>query len=132
MPIRRLMLILSGVALLSTLAVPAALAQDDSGVVDPTDRIEAAIEQRCENVPGNIERLVERIARLEGDADTAGSIAWLQKWSGILREYGFDDVADLVEDRIELKRRTLDLAREWLGHLREVQALCENFVANGA
>lgn len=132
MPIRRLMLILSGVALLSTLAVPAALAQDDSAEADPTERIEAAIEQRCENVPANIERVEERIARLEGDAETPGSIAWLQKWSEILREYGFDEVADLAEDRIQLKRRTLDLAQQWLDHLREVLAYCDDVAEDGA
>ncbi len=132
MRIRHLIMTLSGVALLSTLAVPAALAQDDVGTPDPTDRIEAAIERRCEEVPNTIARVEERIARLQGDADTPGSIAWVEKWVRILREYGFDDLADLLDDRIPLKRRALDLAEQWLDHLRDVQAYCDDVVGDGA
>ena len=129
MQTRRLLVTLGAVAMLTTLIAPAALAQDEPGD-DTVARITAGIEERCENVAANIARAEERIALLEGGVDTPGSIAWLEMWGEIVRDYGFGELARLIDDRVELKRATLDLAKRWLEHLLDFQGYCEDFDGN--
>lgn len=130
MKIRRLVTMLGLVAVITAFAAPAAMAQETTTGDSIPPRLIQAIEKRCEHVPDRIVDVETRIARLQGDADTPGSIAWVEKWADVLRDFGLDQFADLLDDRADLKRDGLDLAQEWLDHLFEVQKACEDFSAD--
>jgi hypothetical protein len=130
MKIRRLVTMLGLVAVITAFAAPAAMAQQTTTGDEIPPRLTQAIEKRCEHVPDRIADVETRIARLQGDADTPGSIAWVEKWADVLRDFGLDQFADLLDDRADLKRDGLELAKEWLDHLFEVQKACEDFSAD--
>jgi hypothetical protein len=130
MQIRRLMSTLAVLAAFTGILAPAAVAEEPTTGGDIPPRLVEAVEHRCAAVPDRIARVEERIARLQGDADTPGSIAWVEAWAERLRDYGLEDFADLLDARAGLKKQGLELGEQWLDHLLEVRAVCDDFTGD--
>ena len=124
---RRFLTLLGVFAAFVALLAPAAVAQEVPDGDELPPRLAEGIEKRCESVPDRIAEVEERIARLQGDADTPGSIAWVEKWADILRDFGLDAFADLLDERADLKQEGLELAEDWLANLTGFQKVCDDF-----
>jgi uncharacterized protein YfaQ (DUF2300 family) len=93
------------------------VAAADSGASTP--RSESAVcTQRIPAVLDRIDRLTDRI---NGDAGTRGSTAWLKAKSGQAREAGFVALADLLDSRADARPQRLDALAGLKGEVQDVQ-----------
>lgn len=70
-------------------------------------------------------RVENVLARINGDADTVGSIAWLETKADAAREHGRDDLAEFIENRIAVRTARIDVLEIRLDNLAEAAAACE-------
>jgi len=84
-------------------AATASITLPDGGV------LEQRVTKFCGNVPDLLERLDKASARISGDADTKGSLAWLKVKQAKAESTDHPRVAKRIERRIE--RRTERLAK---------------------
>ncbi len=105
-----------------TLAGPAA-AQDTS---DPAEDRAARIELACSRVPNITELTENAIERIGGDAETWGSLAWLDVRIDNATERGRDDLATVLENRRAVRASLVPVLETRLDRLDELATLCED------
>jgi hypothetical protein len=115
----RRILIIIGLAALMVVSVTPAFA----ATVEPGQTPER-LEQFCDRVPGLTARLEGVLARIRGDADTVGSIAWLEAKAAEARRNGREQVAEFIENRIAVKTERIDVLVVRLDNLAEAAAAC--------
>lgn len=110
---------MAAVALAATgaLAMPAVASAAPS---DPHGRLEAV----CARVPGLTTRVDAAIARLEGDASTRGSLAWLQVQIDRAQRNDRPQLVTVLQNRLEVRTARLDLLKAQAGLLDTVGRLC--------
>lgn len=82
------------------------------------------LERACLRIP-NIEiRTENRIERLEGDAETRGSLAWLQVQIDRADEAGRDQLALVLENRLAVRTKTLEVLHLRQDGLPDLRQLC--------
>lgn len=115
---------LTGLALSLTLlfglAAPA-MAQESSV---PRERLEYL----CSRIPLVEARVRAVIAWINGDADTRGSIAWLQEKAREAEARGFTDLARRIQLRIEVLTERLDVLEARLERLAAWEARCDELL----
>jgi hypothetical protein len=126
MSLRRFGIIAGLVALVGAFAVPA-LAQTAE-----TQGHRPRVERFCENIPVHEERISERLARIQGDADTRGSIAWLEGKKAEAEEAGRDNLATMIGHRIAIKSELVDVLELRLAALGDAEVFCEEGPVSGA
>jgi hypothetical protein len=99
---------------LATLAVTAGLlltgagtAAADSGS-DPTTAPRSQTALCTHRIPAVLDRIERLTDRINGDAQTRGSTAWLQAKSEQARSAGFTALADLLDSRVQARPERLD------------------------
>jgi hypothetical protein len=102
------------------LAAPPALPE----TLGPEQRQER-LDLACDRVPNLTARVENILARIQGDADTVGSIAWLENRAAEARANGRDGLAELIENRIAVKTERIDVLVIRLDNLAEAAAACE-------
>jgi hypothetical protein len=100
------------------LLVGSSVAVADPGTSSPRNQ-SAVCTQRIPAVLDRIDRLTDRI---NGDADTRGSTAWLKAKSEQARNAGFVALADLLETRAAARPERLDELAELKSDVQDVQA----------
>lgn len=90
---------------------------DGSPTTDPS--ASAVCTQRLPSALARIDRVT---ARINGDADTRGSTAWLEAKAEQAREAGFDALADLLDARVESRPDRLTELAELRKDVQDVQA----------
>jgi hypothetical protein len=79
----------------------------------------------CARVPNLTARVESVLARIQGDAVTVGSIAWLESRAAEARANGRDGLAELIENRIAVRTERIDVLVIRLDNLAEAAAACE-------
>ena len=104
-----------------TLAGPAA-AQDTT---EPTEERKARIERACERIPNLVTRSENFLDRINGDADTRGSLLWLDVKIVDVRERGREDVALVLENRREVRESLIPVLETRIERLDELSTRCD-------
>lgn len=73
-------------------------------------------------IPAALERIDKLSDRINGDADTRGSTAWLKAKSEQARQAGFVALADLLDTRAEARPQRLDELAALKKDVQDVQA----------
>ena len=100
-------------------AVPAMAATTDPG------QRQQRFDQACARVPNLTNRVEHVLARIKGDADTIGSVAWLETKADAAREHGREKLAELMENRIAVRTERIDVLEIRLDNLADAAAACE-------
>jgi hypothetical protein len=108
-------------ALISMVAIPV-IAQTEGG---PQPEHRPRWERFCQNVPDHTARVEERLERIQGDADTRGSIAWLEQKQAEAEEAGRDNLATMIGHRIAIKTELIDVLELRLAALADAGVFCE-------
>jgi hypothetical protein len=109
-----------GLAALMVLGATPALA----ATAQPEQRQER-FDRACARVPNLTARVESVLARIRGDADTVGSIAWLEAKAEESRRNGREPLAGLIENRIAVRTARIDVLEIRLDNLAEAAAACE-------
>jgi hypothetical protein len=89
------------------------------------------VERFCEDIPAHEERISERLARIQGDADTRGSIAWLEGKKAEAEEAGRENLATMIGHRIAIKGELIDVLELRLAALVDAEVFCEEGPISG-
>jgi hypothetical protein len=124
-------------ALTATVALgaPAVSAQAGSSTEapapDPATQAQrrARLEKACARVPVITERVDALIARLEGDAGTKGSLAWLQARIDSATAAGRAQLVTVLQNRLEVRTARLELLHERRDALAHVAQICDERLA---
>lgn len=100
-------------------AAPAMAATNDS------DHFQERIEVACARVPNLTTRVENVLARISGDAETRGSIAWLETKADQARDNGREELVEFIENRIAVRTERIDVLEIRLDNLGEAAAFCE-------
>ena len=75
-----------------------------------------------QRIPAALDRIDRLTDRINGDADTRGSTAWLKAKSEQARAAGFVALADLLDTRAGLRPQRLDALSDLEHDVQDVQA----------
>ena len=119
MSVRRILMSTGLTALMVLSATPALAA-----TAAPEQRQER-LAVACARVPHLQARVEGILARIQGDADTIGSIAWLESKAAEARDNGREQLAGFIENRIAVRTERIDVLEVRLDNLAEAAAACE-------
>jgi hypothetical protein len=110
----------AGLATALLLAAVPAMAADTR-----PEHIEERLDRACARVPNFTTRVENALERINGDAETRGSIAWLEAKAAEAEENGREQLADLIEIRIEIRTKRIDVLELRLDFLAVAAEVCE-------
>jgi hypothetical protein len=99
-----------------------------SAAAPPADDPAVRLERACLRLPNLQTRTDNLIARLQADTDTRGSLAWLEAQIAQASERGRTDRAEALENRLAVRRATLDVMMD---RAERIPELIETCAANG-
>jgi hypothetical protein len=111
--------VVAGMAAL-TLGAGSAHAQEST----PADDARPRVERACARIPNLQTRVDNAIARINGDADTRGSLAWLDGRIQRANDNGRADLATALTNRRAVRVAALDVLELRSANLVELAALC--------
>ncbi|HLF59929.1 MAG TPA: hypothetical protein VI980_01960 [Acidimicrobiia bacterium] len=120
MTIRRIAMALGLTTILVLSATPAMAATPDP------ERREQRLDMACARVPNLTTRVENVLARINGDAETRGSIAWLETKAEQARENGREQLAEFIENRIAVRTERIDVLEIRLDNLAEAAVFCQS------
>jgi len=109
------------------LGTSAALAAD--GTPSPTAG-KARLVAACSRIPHRIERLERVQTRFHADASTRGSIAFLSARIDKAKAAGQNDLAQLLSDRLAVRKDIDSQLPDVLAKLHDAQQVCETHQAS--
>ncbi len=114
-----------------TLALPGVAGASENEPTEQTTvhdqaRVEERVDRLCARVPLVTDRVEQALDRINGDASERGSILWLYDKADRAREAGRDDLADLIEGRIDIRIERVDVLEARLEWLSEAAQLCDD------
>ncbi len=104
-------------AALATLAPSPALATEASD-------IRPRLERACLRIPNVEIRTENLIERLRGDAQTRGSLEWLQVQIDRATDQGRTQLAEVLQNRLAVRTKTLEVLELRQGGLPKLRQLC--------
>lgn len=114
---RRWLAGIAGVAAAVAFAAPVAAGT-------PDDDLGPRIERLCDRVPNLQLRTANVIERLQGDADTLGSLAWLQGKITEAEARGRTELVTVLTNRLAVRTDTLAVLQQRTQGLIELDAWC--------
>ena len=120
MSVRRILISIGLTALMLLSATPVLA----TTTTTETDQRHERLDRACARVPNLTARVESVLARIQGDADTVGSIAWLESRAAEARENGREQLAGLIENRIAVRTEQIDVLEVRLDNLAEAAAAC--------
>lgn len=105
-------------------AVPALAQESDTSTTDSQAQLAERLDQACDRVPDLTTRVENVIDRMNGDADTVGSLLWIDERIDAARDNGRDDLADFLETRKGIRSERLDVLELRLDSLAEAAQIC--------
>lgn len=112
---------LVGVAAAAAFAAPAAAAEQPTSA-EPD--LGPRIERLCDRIPNLQVRTDNVIARLQGDAVTIGSLAWLQTKIDQAEAAGRTELVTLLTNRLAVRTDTVAVLQQRAQGLVELEAWC--------
>lgn len=76
------------------------------------DEIGIRLNRACLRIPNLQIRTDNLLTRIEGDAETRGSLLWLEVQIERARTAGWDQLATVLENRLEVRRATVPVLRQ--------------------
>ena len=125
MSIKRIVISMGLAALMVLGAAPAMAATPASPDTLAPEQRQERLDLACARVPNLTARVESVLARIRGDADTVGSIAWLENRAEEARASGRDGLAELIENRIAVRTERIDVLVIRLDNLAEAAAACD-------
>jgi hypothetical protein len=125
MSVRRILISTGLTALMVLTATPAFAATAALANTVGSEQRQERLDLACARVPNLTARVENVLARIQGDADTVGSIAWLENKAAEARENGREQLAGLIENRIAVRTERIDVLVIRLDNLAEAAAACE-------
>ncbi|MDJ0769940.1 MAG: hypothetical protein QNJ12_14160 [Ilumatobacter sp.] len=112
--------------LVAPAAVSAATASSDAPETseDEAARIQQRLERLCLRAENVQVRVQNRIERLEGDAETRGSLAWLQARVENAQRRGWEDRGTMLQNRLQIREMSLEQLRERAVHVEDILDRC--------
>jgi hypothetical protein len=112
-------------ALLTLTTVTGAAAATGGDSTSPAGVTGARWRQACTRLPARLEKVEKLRTRLHADAQTRGSLAFLQARIGTAKAAGHTDQARLLSDRLAV-RKDLDASLpDILTHLLDAKQVCD-------
>ena len=119
---RRVARVLGSTVVALTLALSTGVAHADDSGTSATKQ--ARLEKVCAKVPTLESKVDAAITRLQGDASTKGSIAWLQAKLDAATTAGRTQAVTVLENRIQVRTDTLALLQAKQQKLAKVAQVC--------
>jgi hypothetical protein len=91
----------------------------------PSEQHQERLGRACGRVPNLTTRVESVLARIQGGADTVGSIARLEVRATEARANGREGLAELIENRIAVRTERIDVLVIRLDNLAEAAAACQ-------
>lgn len=89
-----------------------------------TDELPVRYERACLRIPNLEIRTNNLITRLEGDASTRGSLAWLQAQIDDAKAKGRTQLATVLENRLRVRTQTVEVLKVRLERLAKLAERC--------
>jgi hypothetical protein len=119
-------LTLAGLAVAGTTAVVVPTVAS-AAPADAHGRLELA----CARVPNLTLRVDNAIDRLQADATTIGSLAWLQAQIDKATTQGRTELVTVLQNRLAVRRAKLDLLQARTAALAEIGKICDAHLGSG-
>ena len=119
-------------ALLAALTVPTVASASEAAASNAAatstatadDEIGARLERACLRIPNLTIRTTNLIERINGDAETRGSLLWLQSQIDRAEAQGREQLVTVLENRLEVRAATLPVLEVRLESLRKLSVRC--------
>lgn len=105
---------------LVTLAAPVSAQESAEQVEDRAARVELA----CNRIPNLVTRTENVLDRINGDAETVGSLLWLDTRIAAADERGREDVVTVLENRRVVRASAIPVLETRLDRLDELSTTC--------
>ena len=121
-------MLIAGAGTLASVGVAGASENEptEQTTVHDQAHFEERIDWLCARVPLATDRVERALDRINGDADERGSILWLHDRADRARAAGRDDLAHLIEGRIDIRVERIDVLEARLDWLSEAEQMCNN------
>ena len=86
--------------------------------------IRPRLERACKRIPNLTVRTTNLMERLQGDAETRGSLAWLEARIVRAEEAGRADLVTVLENRLAVREAALPVLELRIDALAELEAFC--------
>ncbi len=117
--------IVAGGALLAPAAVDAAATEPADEQPSAQDaEMRPRLERACKRIPNLTIRTNNLLERLQGDAETRGSLAWLEVQIGRAEEAGRDQLVTVLENRLEVRTAFVPVLELRTEGLADLEAFC--------
>ncbi len=113
-----------GVPALASAATLSPMTTEPTPPADVPAALEARVERLCARVDNLQLRTDRLLARLEADADTRGSLAWLAAQAERAREQDRDDLAVVLENRLAVRTAALEVVELRVEALATIAEFC--------
>lgn len=117
----------------STILLTAAVAAAGAALIVPTTahaagtgELPARYERACLRIPNLQLRTTNVITRLNGDAATKGSLAWLQAQVDDATAKGRTQLATVIQNRLAVRTQTLEVLTQRQQRLTKLADLCRS------
>ncbi len=114
------------VALGTLVAAPTASAATDPSTDDATAELNARLERACLRIPNMTIRTENAIERINGDAETRGSLIWLDERIARAEENGRDDRVEVLTNRRAVREATVPVLEQRLENLASLADRCRD------
>jgi hypothetical protein len=105
-------------------AAPAAAAVSATASAPAQDDLPVRFERACLRIPNLEIRTTNLITRLNGDAATRGSLAWLQAQIDDARAKGRTQLVTVLENRLAVRTQSLAVLAQRQTELADLKAVC--------
>lgn len=97
-------------------------ATDEPAAADA--EIRPRLERACKRIPNLQIRTGNLLERLQGDAETRGSLAWLEVQIGRAEEAGREQLVTVLENRLEVRTAFIPVLELRIEGLADLEAFC--------
>ena len=115
---------LLGLALSAALVTVPLIDSASAATSAPPARSGVRLERACARVPNLITRTDKLISRLNGDAETRGSLSWLTVQIDKAEAAGRAQVVTVLENRLEVRTAQLGVLEHRLDSLNAIETIC--------
>ncbi len=92
--------------------------------VEATSELPARVERACLRIPNLTIRTENVLERINGDADTVGSLLWLDRRIARAEDNGRAELVEFLENRRAVREASIDVFDERLVRLDELATRC--------
>lgn len=126
-------LVVAGALTVPALAAPASAAatpEPAPPTAEQQERLADRARLLCARVDNVLLRARQILARIQGDAETVGSLAWLDVRIARATEAGREDVVVVLQNRREAREALIPVIERYIEQLLDIQQRCDQIEAD--